>query len=354
MDNVTHTLVGWTLARAGLDRRVTYATATLLIASNAPDLDIITAFTGGSTAYLAAHRGVTHGPLGFLTLGGGTAVLVFLWGVLRRKLPAASSSRARWLLQLVGIAVAGVALHALMDLPTSYGTRLLSPFAGTWYALDWMPIIDLYLWAALVGALLLGRQSGKTTRWAQLALLFLVLDYGARASLHELALSDATALEANSGSAPCATRPTLVKHPALIEAPLAGPHACIQAAALPTFISPFAWRVIRQYPNGYELSDRNVLERGAPVASTWMPADTGPEIALARATHTGRIFLDFSRFPSSHVIERSPDEIVVRFVDVRFVDVGAHLDPAPHARAPFVVTVALDAKGQVLREQLGN
>ena len=342
-------------ARARRPRsRVPYATAALVIASNAPDLDIITAFTGGSTAYLAAHRGMTHGPLGFLTLGCGTAVLVFLWGLLWRKKMAPTSSRRRWLLQLVGIAVAGVALHALMDLPTSYGTRLLSPFAGTWYALDWMPIIDIYLWAALIVAIVVGQRTGKTSRWAQLALLFLVLDYGARASLHELALSDATAREANGGATTCATRPTLVKHPALLEAPLAGPHACIQAAALPTFISPFAWRVIRQYPNGYELSDRNVLEQGASVASTWMPADTGPEIALARATRTGRVFLDFSRFPSSHVIERSQDEIIVRFVDVRFVDVGSHLDPSPHARAPFVVTVALDAKGQVLREQLGN
>lgn len=217
-----------------------------------------------------------------------------------------------------------------------------------------MPIIDIYLWAALIGGILQGRQSGKTARWARFALLFLALDYAGRAALHERALSDAASLEANGGAAPCATRPTLVKHPALIEAPLAGPHACVQAAALPTFISPFAWRVIRQYPNGYELSDRNVFEQGAAVASTWMPADTGPEIALARATRTGRVFLDFSRFPSSHVIERSQEQIVVRFVDVRFVDLGSSLDPSPHARAPFVVTVALDAKGQVIREQLGN
>ncbi len=36
-----------------------------------------------------------------------------------------------------------------MDLPTSYGTRLLSPFVDTWFALDWLPIIDLYVWALL-------------------------------------------------------------------------------------------------------------------------------------------------------------------------------------------------------------
>ena len=37
----------------------------------------------------------------------------------------------------------------LMDLPTSYGTRVLSPFDTTWFAFDWLPIIDIYVWAML-------------------------------------------------------------------------------------------------------------------------------------------------------------------------------------------------------------
>jgi len=38
MDNLTHSLFGWTLARAGAGRRVPRATATLVIASNIPDV----------------------------------------------------------------------------------------------------------------------------------------------------------------------------------------------------------------------------------------------------------------------------------------------------------------------------
>ena len=63
MDNLTHSLFGLTLARAGVGRGVPYATATLVLASNAPDGDIVTALFGGID-YLAAHRGPTHGPLG--------------------------------------------------------------------------------------------------------------------------------------------------------------------------------------------------------------------------------------------------------------------------------------------------
>ena len=76
MDNVTHTLFALTLARTPLGRRPG-ATAALVLASNAPDIDIVAAF-GGSANYLAWHRGPTHGPLGVLGLGLVTAAMV--WG----------------------------------------------------------------------------------------------------------------------------------------------------------------------------------------------------------------------------------------------------------------------------------
>jgi hypothetical protein len=249
----------------------------------------------------------------------------------------------------------GAAGHALMDLPTSYGTRLLSPFVSTWYALDWMPIIDVYLWAVLLLGVLAARMwPARRTRSAQIALAVLALDYAGHGLLHERALEAAATHTATGAVSPCASRPTLVRHPAVIEAPLAGPSACIQAAALPTFLSPFSWRIVRQYPNGYELSERNVLHVQTPVPSIWMPADTEPAIARARATRTGRVFLDFSRFPSSHVVSRGPDEITVRVVDVRFLGTPLRLAPDPQARAPAMMTVVLTASGKVLREKLGD
>ncbi len=78
LDNVTHTLFGATLGRAAFPRAGRGTTAALLLASNAPDIDIVTT-AGGTLNYLAWHRGPTHGPLGVLGLGAVTAILVWMW-----------------------------------------------------------------------------------------------------------------------------------------------------------------------------------------------------------------------------------------------------------------------------------
>jgi len=76
LDNVTHTLFGATLARTPLARAGRGTTAALLLASNAPDIDIVAALGGGSIKYLEWHRGPTHGPLGVVVLAVVTAAIV--------------------------------------------------------------------------------------------------------------------------------------------------------------------------------------------------------------------------------------------------------------------------------------
>jgi hypothetical protein len=254
-----------------------------------------------------------------------------------------------------GLAVLGAALHALMDLPTSYGTRVLSPFVDTWYALDWMPIIDVYLWAVLAGGMIVMYVRPAAARQVAMGVLaFMLTDYAGRALLHASALRAAATRTAEGDTAPCAASPILVRHPTLIEAAVAGPGSCIQAAALPTFLSPFTWRAIRQYPNGYELSERALRRQTAPHPRAWIPSESGPLIARARATPTARVFLAFSRFPAARVVQTGPDLSVVRFVDVRFLGNPLAWDQDARARSPFVVTVALGTGGEIVEERLGN
>ena len=78
LDNLTHTLFALTLARTPLGRAGRGTTAALLVASNAPDIDIVTT-AGGGVSYLQWHRGPTHGLLGVAGLGVLTAGLVWLW-----------------------------------------------------------------------------------------------------------------------------------------------------------------------------------------------------------------------------------------------------------------------------------
>ena len=80
------------MSRAGLNRKTGLATLTLVLASEFPDLDIVTGF-GGSVSYLQHHRGITHTLLGAPFVAGGTLAVVYgihrlmLWRERKPKLP---------------------------------------------------------------------------------------------------------------------------------------------------------------------------------------------------------------------------------------------------------------------------
>ena len=62
MDPIAHTLFGAALAESGLKNRSRYATATLLIGANLPDIDVVSGLWG-SDEELYFRRGMTHGIL---------------------------------------------------------------------------------------------------------------------------------------------------------------------------------------------------------------------------------------------------------------------------------------------------
>ncbi len=365
MDNLTHTLVGVTLVRAGLGGRVAGATPVIVLASNIPDADIVTALSG-SVAYLAAHRGPTHGPLGVLLLAVLSAALVMgvraLRSTARRGAPvsyaddrgAPASLAAFW--PLFGVACAGTGLHVLMDLPTSYGTRVLSPFDETWFAFDWVPIIDIYIWGVLaLGFAVSWRRPAARRAVARAVLVALLCFYGVRAGAHAQALSLAAATTADGTAAPCATAPILTRHPMVIEAADAGPGRCLQAAALPTFFSPLNWRLIRQQSDGYEMREVRLGQAELVAERVFVPSEADRWVALARGSDTARVFLRFSRFPASRSALLPDGAHRVRFLDVRFVGPPPRrLERDPRASAPFLVTVELTAAGAIRAERLGN
>jgi membrane-bound metal-dependent hydrolase YbcI (DUF457 family) len=352
VDNLTHSLFGWTVARTGFGRRVPYATATLIIASNAPDIDIVVGFRSG-VDYLAVHRGPTHGPLGVIGLGLVTAAIVSAWARLRsrrdgRRLDDAETQHfAQWWL----LATVGIVCHVLMDLPTSYGTRLLSPFVWTWYALDWMPIIDVYLWLVLSVALIAGTRA-RRERIAILALGLMAFDYTARAALHERALTNGASFDAAGVHAPCAIAPTFVAHSGPIDVS-PRPDGCVEAAALPTFFSPFTWRIIRRQANDYELSDRSVFNTAATIHSARPVSDSGPDVRRVRSTRPGRVYLDFARFPIAKISARTATLTTVRLLDARFVAMPT-FGENDTANARLSVVVTFDESGRIVEQRFGN
>lgn len=400
MDNVTHTLFAATLARTALGRRGRGTTAALILASNAPDIDIV-ATAGGALKYLEWHRGPTHGPLGVVGLGIITAALVVggrlvvdrrprkihlglnqdagdgpagpprqadaVWdhgrhGPERSALPENASFAS-----LVGVGMLGVLLHVLMDLPTLYGTRLLSPFDWHWFAFDWMPIIDLYLLVALAAGLFFGRTSEAARhRYALIVLTFMAADYGLRAAAHERAIAVAPRLFGPILPRPCegVSPPMAIDRwprpsPVLPSAP--GDRCLVEIAATPGFTSPFEWRIIAQLSNAYQVRTVNLLDLPAndeagvwrlavPVPNVWTPA-----VFTAARVRPAQVFLGFSRFPAARVSVDHEGVATVRWTDIRFSGGPDPPRPQNDGRGDlFGATVRIGVGGQILHSRLGG
>jgi len=367
VDNLTHSLFGATLARTPLGRAGRGTTAALIIASNAPDIDIL-ATVGGAAKYLEWHRGLTHGPLGIVGLGVISAAIV---EIARRIYPKWRHADDAPFGMLVAVSIVAVLFHVLMDVPTSYGTRFLAPFSWRWYALDWLPIVDIYVLIALVSGLFFGRiTEAARRRNVIITLLVVAIIYGVRGASHWQALDIAPRLFGPTLPARCDRPPdqdaALDSWPRPTPSPPApGSQRClVEIAALPTFTSPFDWRIVAQMSNAYEIHDINVLDsrfqEPADISEGFWrqvrryPNIWTPTVAEAARTRLGQLFLGFSRFPAARSAIDARGSTTVRFTDVRFVG-GALGNDQPMRRVQlFTATIRFDAQGRLISSQLGQ
>ena len=153
MDNLTHTLVGAALSKSGVERITPLATATLVVAANAPDVDMLS-YTQGQWFALSFRRGLTHGIPALIVLPWVVAGMMTVWdiGVRRRRHPALPPTRFSALLL---ISYVGVLTHPVLDWMNTYGMRWWLPFDGRWSYGDSLFIIDPWLWLLLGAAVAL-------------------------------------------------------------------------------------------------------------------------------------------------------------------------------------------------------
>lgn len=322
MDNLTHTLTGVALSRAGLNRLTPQATAILILASSAPDVDVVSRFASVIN-YLEHHRGITHS---FAATPALAVLVAGLFWLGNRARPGRGGFRFRPALLVAWIGVMG---HALMDFSTSYGTRLLLPFSSRWLAWDIMPILDIWLLAFLVAGLVLpflfrmiseeiGAQRGSNRPGAIFALAALLVWWGVRDFAHRRAV---TMLDSHvyHGREPRRLR------------------------AFPDFVNPFLWHGVVDTGSSFETAAVNIFGEFDPTRTrTYYQPDPQPALEAAWNTGTARIFLDFAAFPFTYV-DRREDGYEVVFRDLRF-DSNA---VSPHG---FVARVIMDERFQVLRE----
>lgn len=155
MDNVCHTLVGAACAEAGLKHRTRFGTATLLVAANLPDVDVLVFAT--ELPSVAFRRGWTHGILAQVLLPVVLAAAVMAIDRIRPRQGRAADFRALLLLGYVG-----VLSHVGLDFLNNYGIRLLMPFSGRWFYGDAVFIIDPWLWAILGAGIAFARKRRRT------------------------------------------------------------------------------------------------------------------------------------------------------------------------------------------------
>lgn len=299
MDPLTHTATGLFLSRAGLKSWTPLATPILLLASNAPDSDIVT-MAGGPLAYLHFHRHLTHSLAAM-------PVLALLSVALVR---VAARKPVHWWGGFAAALIA-VAAHLALDLTNSYGVRLLLPFSAQWLRLDFTNLVDLWIWAALllaVAAPFIGRLVGSEITsgadkarhhgrgFAVFALAFLLMYNCGRAVLHQRAV-------------------------AVLESRVYRERPAARAAALPNSANPWRWRGLVETDEFYAVEDVNLWGEFDPtVAAIFHKPEPHPAIEAARRSPPFQEFLRFSQFPLWRVspVPEPENGHMVEVIDMRF------------------------------------
>jgi inner membrane protein len=317
MDNLTHSLTGVMLSRAGLRRLTPHATLTLLLAVNAPDADIVSLW-GGQLNYLHYHRGITHAIPAWPLMAGLVTVLV---AALIRLWPEGRGAAIRWGGTYL-VALAGVASHTLMDFTNTYGIRPWLPFSSQWFSWDICFIVDAWILAALLLALAapavarlisseIGARPGAGGTAAVLALLFIVGWWGVRDVMRRRALT--MLAERLYGFDPRAT--AAGSEAVDVSSAL---HPPLRVAAFSDPVSPFLWRGFVETEVFYQLLDVDVRRPLDPASGKilYQPEQT-PVVAAALRSPTAVEFSAFARYRYARVDHREQGYRVV-LSDFRF------------------------------------
>lgn len=325
MDNLTHSLVGLTAAKTGLERLSPGATLLCVLAANSPDSDIVVLLFGDRWDFLQHHRGITHSLVGtaFLAL---LAPLIFyavdrLWARLRHRAP---KTNFRGLLIASCIVTA---THPLLDWTNNYGIRFFLPWSPHWSYGDLVFIVDPYIWLVLLIGLLLiwWTRNEWRSRIAFVSFAVIVAYWGALGFAHARALAQgreaAQQIVAPNGE------------------------SISRLAAMPTLANPLHWDCVfetdkatyrfRIAVNG-QTPDGRVVRYAKP---------TGP-LASALEEVSGqkpaRVFLGFARFPVAQLSDPScATQTLLQLADLRYTEPG-------RSRGTFSVNLPVDCPDQAV------
>ena len=330
MDSITHTLTGAVIARAIDDEKVgNWGTIAGLTMGFFPDTDFVLGLFNRQF-YLEYHRDFTHSLLLIPFYA-----LFFSWVFVK-----ISGRKHLWNFYKICLLV--LVIHVLLDLLTSYGTMIFSPFFEHRFAWDIIFIIDLIfsciIFFPLAGSFLWKRKAQWICCGSLIGLTIYVLFCWVQ---HHQAIERAKAFAWDLKE------------------------EVVQIASLPQPLSPFRWA------NYIETKERvyqgfiDFLRREPPEPiphsrssfkklsnlyyppekiqyRSWTKLQNSPWVEKAFTTEGVKFYYWFARFPVVKSVNSTNGRHRVEFMDVRF-----HL---PGIRSPFAYYVEFDDSGGIQSE----
>jgi len=378
MEPVTHLLTGACLSRSGLNRRAAYATLTMVVAAEFPDIDTLWSLRGPIEGF-QHHRGITHTFLGLPFEAALIVAGVYAWHQWRVRrarthpLPRAKPltvAPIRWG-SLYGLALIALLSHLLLDYTNNYGLRPFFPFNDRWYAASIVFIVDPLMLVLLLGALILPslfglvsaevgakKQPFRGRGWAITALLGIVAWWSLRAVEHQRATQMAMS---QSILAPSPAIPSNASQTSDDDAQHVPVYLPARAAlASPDLLNPFRWSAVMDFGPVYRLAEIDTYGGTLTNGETTYPnPGRSAEVLAAERSKLGRVYMDWSPMPFIEVTKPDSDGVsegdqhlvgatLVTFSDPRFM--GGRMRET--GRQPLVGTVELDAAGRVVRQTM--
>ena len=293
-----------------------------------PDCDFVLGLFQHQS-YLQYHRNVTH-----------SLILIPFYALFSSWLFAKISKRGKiWSFYRICLLV--LISHVILDLLTSYGTMIFSPFFEHRFSWDLIFIVDLILSGIIFFPLLLSIFWKKKSQWICCGSLIGLTIYVLFCWFeHQQAIKLSRAFAQNLRE------------------------EVIQVASMPQPLSPFRWaNYVETKDKVYQgfvdllrkdlpkpISDASFFERlsslywhrGQIQYRSWQKLQDSPWVEKALATDGVKFYYWFARFPVVKSVNYRNGKHQVEFMDVRFF--------LPGIRMPFVYFVEFDDSGKILSE----
>ncbi len=338
------------MGRAGLNRKTALATATLTLAAEAPDVDVISRL-GGSAFGLNHHRGFTHSFLGVPLVAAAVVALVYIIWRMRGRKTRDPNLPPRWGLLFGYACLAGLS-HILLDYTTAYGVRPFWPFSERWISWDIVFIVEPILLVILILGLTVpalfslinqeigARQKGPPGRIAAtVALIATFAFWGLCDFEHRRAIAALNARTYNDADA-------------------------LRVSAYPYAMNPLRWYGVAETPAFFAMMNVDSMSLSSTTPEVdpegkmqirYKPEET-PITLAAKKSYLGRVYLSWAEYPITETeqLESDPADhsraaYIVRFRDLRYAYPGQS-----SMRAALGAHVLLTRDLQVVEEQMGS